>query len=337
MNGTPVNDGAVLPLQSARPSPVISTKTKKPRNRRKTGKSDGTLHYRASIYPTVQVPDSGLIAVVQALENSLGMPVWMLVQNGATSQFDDLNRELAQGFLRCKSLLPEGTPVALVIDSPGGYAKCAYQIASLLRRRCGRFVAVVPQYAKSAATLLALGADRIILGEDAELGPLDAQYMDPASEEIRSALDEVQSLERLFAASLDAIDQAMQLVVNRTGKKVENVLAPVMHFVSEMMAPLFQKIDTVQYSQKSRVLKVAEEYATRLLMPQYPPNTAKRMARHLVERYPEHGFVIDGAEAATFGLRTERPTLEQTKFVDELNRLLEETTVLGRLEEVRVK
>jgi ClpP class serine protease len=33
----------------------------------------------------------------------------------------------------------------------------------LLKRHCGGFVAVVPRYAKSAATLLALGADEIIL------------------------------------------------------------------------------------------------------------------------------------------------------------------------------
>lgn len=338
MRRTPVNDGAALPLESGFRSPRMSAKAKGAKIKSAPRKPGAMLpHYRASIYPEDRVPDQGLIPLVRALEKSLSMPVWMLVQNGTTPEYDELNRRICQGFLRCKSLLPEGNPVALVIDSPGGYAKCAFQVASLLRRRCGNFVAVVPQYAKSAATLLALGADRIILGEDAELGPLDAQYIDTGSEEIRSALDEVQSLERLFAASLDAIDQAMQLMVNRTGKKVESVLGPVTHFVAEMMSPLFQKIDTVQYSQKSRVLKVAEEYATRLLMPQYSPSTAKRIARHLVERYPEHGFVIDAAEAATFGLRTERPTLEQTKFFDELNLLLEKTTVIGQVEEVRGK
>ena len=33
----------------------------------------------------------------------------------------------------------------------------------------------MPFWAKSAATLLCLGADKIVLGEHAELGPLDVQ------------------------------------------------------------------------------------------------------------------------------------------------------------------
>jgi len=47
----------------------------------------------------------------------------------------------------------------------------------------------VPRYAKSAATLLALGADRILLGKFAEIGPLDAQFDDPEREYRLSALD----------------------------------------------------------------------------------------------------------------------------------------------------
>src|SRR3954464_1318288 len=99
--------------------------------------------------------------------------------------------------------LPQGSPVALVIHSPGGEARAAYQLATILRKHCGSFVAVVPRYAKSAATLLSLGASRILLGRCAELGPRDAQWEDPEREEHLSALDEVQALERLQAAALE--------------------------------------------------------------------------------------------------------------------------------------
>lgn len=171
-----------------------------------------------------------------------------------------------------------------------------------------------------------------MLGEDAELGPLDAQTVDPGREEILSALDEVQSVERLFASSLDAVDQTMQLLVNRTGKKVDTLLAPVLHFVAEMMSPLFEKIDTVHYTQYSRVLKVAEEYAIRLLTPRYSLPDAKTIARHLVERYPEHGFVVDSVEASKIGLKTDAPTSEQTKIMEKMSAFLISLTVSGKLE-----
>lgn len=66
-------------------------------------------------------------------------------------------------FFRAQDSLPKKEKIALVIESPGGSAKSAFQLAMLLKRHCGGFVAVVPRYAKSAATLLALGADEIIL------------------------------------------------------------------------------------------------------------------------------------------------------------------------------
>ncbi|MBS0661274.1 MAG: hypothetical protein JSR82_23910 [Verrucomicrobia bacterium] len=262
--------------------------------------------------------------------------MWLLVQNGV-GRYDDLNHEISSLFRKDKAMMKAGEQVAVLIDSPGGQARCSYQIANMLRKHCGGFTAVVPQYAKSAATLLALGAKDIILGADAELGPLDAQFHDTGTEEVRSALDEVQSMERLFAVGLDAVDRTMQLIIQRTGKKVENVLGPTMHFVAEMMTPLVQKIDTVQFTLKSRILKVAEEYATRLLVPQYSPAKAKQLARHLVERYPEHGFVIDSREAASFGLSVKVADSAQSEIFERMIPFLNRTTVIGKIIEVPLK
>ncbi len=64
----------------------------------------------------------------------------------------------------------------LVVHSPGGDGTAAEKMLDLCRKYCtGRLRVVVPLYAKSAATLLALGADEIIMGETSELGPIDAQ------------------------------------------------------------------------------------------------------------------------------------------------------------------
>lgn len=187
-----------------------------------------------------------------------------------------------------------------MIDSPGGHAAAAYKIARLFQRHCGGWSAIVPRYAKSAATLLVMGADQLYMGRDAELGPLDAQLMDPEREEITSALDEVQALERMHSSAMTQIDETMQLLLGRTGKKMESLLPIVTKFVSDTMAPLLDKIDTVHYSQQSRVLKVAEDYAFRLLLPRVPRADAEYTARHFVNHYNEHGFVIDAEEARDY-------------------------------------
>jgi hypothetical protein len=64
----------------------------------------------------------------------------------------------------------------LVIASPGGDGTAAETMVDLCRKYCsGTLRVAVPAYAKSAATLIALSADKILMGESSELGPIDAQ------------------------------------------------------------------------------------------------------------------------------------------------------------------
>lgn len=66
----------------------------------------------------------------------------------------------------------------LVVVSNGGDGSSAEKMLDLCRQYCtGELRVVVPMYAKSAATLLALGGDSIVMGETSELGPIDAQVV----------------------------------------------------------------------------------------------------------------------------------------------------------------
>jgi len=68
--------------------------------------------------------------------------------------------------------------IDLIIHSPGGDGNTAEKIVDMCRAYLppgGQFNVIVPNKAKSAATLIALGADNIIMGYSSELGPIDAQ------------------------------------------------------------------------------------------------------------------------------------------------------------------
>ena len=62
-----------------------------------------------------------------------------------------------------------------IILTRGGLVLAASQIARALRDHDGRVVAVVPHYAMSGGTLIALAADEIVLDGHAALGPVDPQ------------------------------------------------------------------------------------------------------------------------------------------------------------------
>lgn len=64
----------------------------------------------------------------------------------------------------------------LMIHSPGGNGTTAEKIVEMCRKYTTKeFRVIVPNMAKSAATIIALGADKVVMGYCSELGPIDAQ------------------------------------------------------------------------------------------------------------------------------------------------------------------
>mgnify|MGYP001626197153 CR=1 FL=1 len=70
---------------------------------------------------------------------------------------------------------PPKMPIMLILHTPGGLVLAASQIAKALKSHPAKKVVVVPHYAMSGGTLIALAADEIIMDPNAVLGPLDPQ------------------------------------------------------------------------------------------------------------------------------------------------------------------
>lgn len=78
--------------------------------------------------------------------------------------------------------VPLGSDIDLLLHTPGGDIDAAEKMANMIRRQVGdggRFRVVVPDYAKSAGTLVSLAADAIVMSESSELGPIDPQVRMP--------------------------------------------------------------------------------------------------------------------------------------------------------------
>src|SRR4051794_13067783 len=81
----------------------------------------------------------------------------------------------AESVLRAIGETPAGRTIEIVLHTPGGLVLAASQIARALRDHDGHIVAVVPHYAMSGGTLIALAADEIVIDRHAALGPVDPQ------------------------------------------------------------------------------------------------------------------------------------------------------------------
>ena len=95
-----------------------------------------------------------------------------------------LLREDAYSFQRLTAGTEHGVSITLLLVSPGGDINAAELVMQILRDATaadptpGDLEIVVPGSAKSAATLMAIGADRILMTRGSELGPIDPQYVE---------------------------------------------------------------------------------------------------------------------------------------------------------------
>jgi ClpP class serine protease len=115
--------------------------------------------------------------------------------------------EDSEQVLRAIRLTPDTVPIDLVAHTPGGLVLASEQIARALHRHPARVTVIVPHYAMSGGTLLALAADEILMDENAVLGPVDPQIGQwPAASIINVA--ESKPLERVDDETLMLADLA---------------------------------------------------------------------------------------------------------------------------------
>lgn len=69
-----------------------------------------------------------------------------------------------------------GTDLHLMLATPGGDGETAVRLVRSAQRRCRELTVIVPDQAKSAGTILTLGAHHILLGPTSDLGPIDPQF-----------------------------------------------------------------------------------------------------------------------------------------------------------------
>lgn len=79
-----------------------------------------------------------------------------------------------QGLMEVFRDLP-GPNLDLILHSPGGSAEAADRLVRYMRSKYSDVRVIVPLAAMSAATMWALGANRIVMGKHSQLGPIDPQ------------------------------------------------------------------------------------------------------------------------------------------------------------------
>ena len=213
-----------------------------------------TIRRRAMIRQIERMRGSRVITIIHRQETMslLGFPI---------ARYIDI--EDSEQVLRAIRLTPEDMPVDVVLHTPGGLVLTAEQIAEALRRHKGRVTVFVPHYAMSGGTLIALGADEIVMDPDAVLGPVDPQLGSPQGGSYPAA----SILKALEEPNPNRDDQTLIL--------------------GDMARKALEQVYATTYN---------------LLVKHLPPEEADRAARALSGGQWTHDYPIDVAQARGLGL-----------------------------------
>ena len=259
--------------------------------------------------------DHPLKVAVEGVVGEGACDIYLYVGTIVRSTCDDLIRDL-----------PESPNVRalLILSSYGGDAHAAYRFTRHLQSTYrGKLTLFIPTMCKSAGTLVAIGADELVMSPRGELGPLDVQVSERDELwERRSGLVPTQALETIRQEAFTFFEQSFLKLRSRSASQITTrTAAEIASQLSVgLYSPLVAQIDPLRVADIRLSMRIAEEYGNRLSTDNVKEDTIHK----LVYKYPSHGFVLDKREASSLFNRVRIPTSEENTLITELERILDD-------------
>jgi Ni,Fe-hydrogenase maturation factor len=244
------------------------------------------------------------------------------------------------GHFRYPKTPPKDT-VHVILDSGGGSLDSAFKTVIFLRRFAKKLHVYVPRSAKSAATLIALGADEVSMSPFAELGPLDTQIKDPRNPTKNvSALDCYQSVDYVQKFGLEAVTKILGVLLRETSARIplSELVDTSTRFAAKEIVPMLGQVNAVDFGGWGRTLKIGETYAKALqlrLGHEDYEKTAERIATRLVYTYPHHPYPIDYEEAKDIGFNVTPMSERQYQASLDIAEACSESRCVGFTEDIQ--
>ena len=110
--------------------------------------------------------------------------------------------------------VPPNRALDLLLHTTGGSINAAEKLMGMMRNRVGtaKLRIIVPDFAKSAGTLMVLGADSVVMSDMSELGPIDPQeFLFGRWQSVQSYLDAYEAHAKTLKTDRDNIAAQIML------------------------------------------------------------------------------------------------------------------------------
>lgn len=188
--------------------------------------------------------------------------------------------------------------IDLFLYSTGGDTMVPWRLVSMIREYCDKFSVIISYKAHSAATMIALGADEIVMSDLSELSPID-----PSTANVFNPQD-AQNPQNKIPISVEDVMAYFDLAKNKFGIKNDEELSRVfIKFVESN-----PQIHPLALGNVNRIHNLIRILAKRLLKSHKAPikeEEIEKLVDYFTEKLYSHQYFIGRKEAKEdLGLKT---------------------------------
>lgn len=240
--------------------------------------------------------------VIERLSAALGEPVFTYWNStkGAICQNDVAG---LYALLRSTDTVDR---LSLFIKSDGGSGQAALRMVNLLRRYTKHLTVLAPLECQSAATMLALGADRIIMGPLAHLSAVDTS--------LTHDLSPIDRDNDRVSVSNDELLRVIRLWSEQAKDSTKNPYEALFPYVHPLVIGAVDRSSALSTRICEEILSYHMEDADR----------AREISNILNSGYPSHNYPITLREAKRIGLNVEAMDDAVNGLLFELNEIYSE-------------
>lgn len=201
----------------------------------------------------------------------------------------------------CLQHLNQPEKVSLFLYTRGGDMVAPLRIVKLIRSYTRNFEVIIPYRAHSAGSLLALGADKIVMGRLGELSPTDPSTTHPFNP------SNSQGSQQQSKISVEDINSYFLLAQEKAKIKDEQMI--------EVYKQLVEEIHPLSLGNAYRAIRMARQIAEKLLRTHTEDKASiEKIVKAITSDICIHGYPITRDEAGDLGLKVEKSgkELEET-------------------------
>lgn len=180
--------------------------------------------------------------------------------------------------------------IDLVLYSAGGDTMVPWRLVSMIREYCDHFSVIVPYKAHSAATMISLGADEIVMSDMSELSPID-----PSTANVFNPIDP-QNPQNRIPISVEEVMSYFDLAKNKFGIKSDEELTKIFNKFVES-TPSIHPLVLGNVNRTHNLIKILAKRLLKSHKELMKEDEVEKVIEFLTEKLYSHQYYIGRKEA----------------------------------------